>query len=104
MTGRAGPVDAAHSPAATLRPLGTAVTFEGGLWAHRQAVNRATALPHGLSMLEKAGNLDNLRIAAGRATGRFRGRVFMDSDVYKWLEAAAFEMARVPSDEIRASA
>ena len=27
----------------------------------------------------------------------------MDSDVYKWLEAAAFEMARVPSAELSKS-
>src|SRR5262245_48154209 len=101
----AGPVEATRSPAAVLKTLPAgAVTFEAGLWAQRQAVNRAAALPHGLAMLGTAGNLDNLRIAAGRATGRFRGRVFMDSDVYKWLEAAAFEMARVPSDELRASA
>jgi DUF1680 family protein len=100
----AGPVDAARSPAATLKTLaGGAVTFDAGLWARRQAVNRAAALPHGLRMLETAGNLDNLRIAAGRATGRFRGRVFMDSDVYKWLEAAAFETARVPSAELSKS-
>jgi DUF1680 family protein len=100
----AGPVEATRSPAAVLKTLATgAVTFESGLWAQRQAVNRAAALPHGLRMLETAGNLDNLRIAAGRATGRFRGRVFMDSDVYKWLEAAAFEMARGPSAELRKS-
>jgi DUF1680 family protein len=80
-----------------------AVTLDGGLLARRQAVNREAALPHGLRMLETAGNLDNLRIAAKRKTGRFRGRVFMDSDVYKWLEAAAFEMARVPSAELSSS-
>jgi DUF1680 family protein len=103
-TSTAGPVEATRSPAAMLKTLpASAVTFEGGLWARRQAVNRAAALPHGLRMLETAGNLDNLRIAAGRATGRFRGRVFMDSDVYKWLEAAAFEMARVPSAELSKS-
>ena len=28
----------------------------------------------------------------------YQGPVFMDSDVYKWLEAAAYEHARVPSD------
>ena len=62
----AGPVDATRSPAATLKTLaGGAVTFEDGLWARRQAVNRAAALPHGLRMLETAGTLDNLRIAAG---------------------------------------
>jgi uncharacterized protein len=101
---RAGTVDVAASPAARLRTLDAgAVTLEGGLWAGRQAINRDAALPHGLRMLETAGNLDNLRIAAGRATGRFRGRVFADSDVYKWLEAAALEMARVPSPSLRAS-
>src|SRR5262245_32581981 len=94
----AGPVETAHRPGAVLTTLGLrAVALEGGLLAERQAINRRSALPHGLRMLETAGNLDNLRIAAGRATGRFRGRVFMDSDVYKWLEAAAFEMARAPS-------
>ena len=100
----AGPVETAQSPGAALKTLDIrAVTFDGGLWARRQAVNREAALPHGLRMLETAGNLDNLRIAAGRKTGRFRGRVFMDSDVYKWLEAAAFEIARTPSEELRAS-
>jgi DUF1680 family protein len=100
----AGPVETAQSSGAVLKTLDIrAVTFDGGLWARRQAVNREAALPHGLRMLETAGNLDNLRIAAGRKTGRFRGRVFMDSDVYKWLEAAAFEIARAPSDQLRAS-
>ena len=106
MTARAtaGPVDSAQSAGAVLKTLDArAVTLEGGFLARRQAVNRAAALPHGLRMLEAAGNLDNLRIAARRTTGRFRGRVFMDSDVYKWLEAAAFEMARMPSAELSAS-
>ena len=101
MTARltAGPVDAAKSPAAILKTLDAgAVAIDGGVWARRQAVNRAAALPHGFRMLEAAGNLENLRIAAGRSAGRYRGPVFMDSDVYKWLEAAAFEMARAPSD------
>jgi DUF1680 family protein len=77
---------------------GGAVTIEGGLWARRQATNRDAALPHGYRMLEAAGNLENLRIAAGRSTGRYQGPVFMDSDVYKWIEAAAYEHARIPSD------
>ncbi|PYM13600.1 MAG: glycosyl hydrolase [Candidatus Rokuibacteriota bacterium] len=103
MTGAtAGPVDTARSPGAVLKTLDVrATTIDGGFWGERQTVNRQKALPHGLRMLETAGNLDNLRIAAGRTTGRFRGRVFMDSDVYKWLEAAAWEMLRAPSDELR---
>ena len=87
------------SPAATLTTLDAqAVTIEDGLWARRQAVNHETALPHGYRMLEAAGNLENLRIVAGRSTGRYRGPVFQDSDVYKWLEAAGWELGRKPSD------
>src|SRR5882672_10546095 len=94
----AGPVDVSRSAAATLTTLAARdVTIDGGFWAARQAVNRDAALPHGARMLEAAGNLDNLRLAAGKTTGRYRGPVFMDSDVYKWLEAAALEMARMPS-------
>jgi uncharacterized protein len=96
------PTDTMHSPAAKYRTLdGNAVTIEGGLWARRQATNRDAALPHGYRMLETAGNFENLRIAAGRSSGRYQGPVFMDSDVYKWLEAAAYEHARLPSEWLR---
>jgi uncharacterized protein len=104
VTEAAGPVDTRRSPEGVLRTLpARAVTLEGPLWLARQSINRERALPHGLRMLEAAGNLDNLRIAAGLATGRFRGPVFMDSDVYKWLEAAAYEVTRIPSDALTAA-
>jgi DUF1680 family protein len=89
----AGPVDTGRSPRAGWKTLEMdAVAIEGGLWAQRQTVNRQSALPHGYRMLEAAGNLENLRIAAGRSDSAYRGPVFMDSDVYKWLEAAALEV------------
>jgi len=65
-----------------------------GLWAERQAVNRAVSLPHGRRMLEEWGNFNNLRLAAGQGSGEFRGYVFQDSDIYKWLEAASIELAQ----------
>jgi DUF1680 family protein len=79
-----------------LRPVEQA-TITGGLLASRQRANGSAAIPAGHERLETAGNLDNLRIAAGSRTGDRRGPVFMDSDVYKWLEAAAWEYARRPS-------
>ncbi len=100
----AGPVDTQLSPRAVWQTLGLAeVTIEGGIWRKRQTVNRESALWHGLRMLEAAGNLENLRLAAGRASGGYRGPVFMDSDVYKWLEATAYEVARVPSASLAAA-
>src|SRR5919112_1118268 len=80
-------------------PLGAA-RITGGFWADRQRANREAALPTGQERLESAGNLENLRIAAGVASGEARGPVFMDSDVYKWLEAAAWEYGRNPSAQL----
>ena len=100
-TNAAGPVDTRRSPHARLRtlPLGSVALAEG-LWAGRQATNRAVSLPHGHRMLEQAGNLHDLRLAAGLAQGSYRGPVYMDSDLYKWLEAAAYELANGPDADL----
>ena len=50
--------------------------------------------------LEAAGNFNNLRLAAGRGEGEFRGMLFADSDVYKWLEAAAYDLAARPGAKL----
>ncbi|MGW6283191.1 glycoside hydrolase family 127 protein [Kribbella sp. NPDC055071] len=77
------------SAAVTLRPL-SAARVTGGFWAGRMAVNRAS-IPLGYDRLEAAGNIPNLRIAAGEASGEVQGASFRDSDVYKWLEAVAWD-------------
>lgn len=88
-----------------LRPLdGRGVVIRDGLLADRQRVNREVTLLHGAEELERAGTLDNLRIAAGLMSGERRGMVFSDSDVYKWLEALAWEIGREPSPELEALA
>ena len=84
-----------------LRPLDPAgVRILGGLLGDRQRVNREVTIPHGTEQLERAGTLENLRVAAGRSQGGHRGMVFSDSDVYKWLEALAWETQRQPSPEL----
>ncbi|UQU62996.1 glycoside hydrolase family 127 protein [Couchioplanes caeruleus] len=90
-----GPLVPTPDASCRLRPVTTA-RLDGGLLAERQRVNGEAAVPSGHERLRAAGNLDNLRIAAGEAAGELRGPVFMDSDVYKWLEAAAWEYARAP--------
>jgi DUF1680 family protein len=84
-------------------PLGS-VTLTGGFWARWQTANRQVSLQHGFQMLEQAGNLDNLRLAAGLIEGKFRGFVFQDSDVYKWLEAVAYELHVNPSPDLQQQA
>ena len=74
----------------------TEVQIADSFWAPRRETNRQVSLPVNLENLEKSGNLENLRLAAKGAREGFRGPVFMDSDVYKALEAAAYSLATHP--------
>jgi uncharacterized protein len=82
-----------------------------GFLAERQRVNRQRTLPHGFEQLRRSGTLDNLRLAAG-ADGGYRASAdsagatfpFLDSDVYKWLEAAGWELGRAADPALAAAA
>jgi uncharacterized protein len=85
-----------------LRPLdASGVRVTGGFWGDRLTTNRERTIPHGLEQLEASGALGNFRHAA-RGGGRYVGGIddagltfpFLDSDVYKWLEAAGWELGR----------
>jgi DUF1680 family protein len=92
-----------------LAPSGAAIA--GGFLAERQRTNRRQTIPHGFDQLERSGTLDNLRLAAG-GDGHYRARAdtsgatfpFLDSDVYKWLEAVAWELGRAPDPGLAAAA
>ncbi len=82
-------------------PVG-AVNLSEGFWQQRQTVNRTVSIRQGYEKLENAGNFNNLRLACGTGTGSYIGPVFMDSDIYKWLEAAALDLANQPNPEMEA--
>jgi uncharacterized protein len=95
-----------------MRPLGLLKSrIDGGLWADRRRTNHDVTIPHGAEQLEAAGNLFNFKLAAG-AVGSYRGSAddsgstapFLDSDVYKWLEAVGWEMAQSPDEKLLALA
>ena len=44
----------------------------------------------------------NLKVVAGELDNEFHGMVFQDSDVYKWLEEAAYALAYHPDPELKA--
>ncbi len=105
-TANPGPVDAVHSPHVTFSPLAYAdVALTNDFWHRVQAVNRTISLAHGYAMLEQAGNFANLRRAGdqndGSEDGEFIGFWFADSDVYKWLEALAWELGRAPDTALQ---
>lgn len=80
----------------------TAVKISDSFWSARQETNRIASIPVSLDNLEKAGNLNNFRLAARGATNGFSGPMFMDSDVYKAIEAASFSLATHPDRELAA--
>jgi len=93
----AGPLRPSAAARAALRPAAGS-RISGGFWQERRAVVAGVCIPQGPALLETAGNLHNLRLAAGLAEGGYRGALpFLDTDVYKWLEAAAWQAAEPDS-------
>ncbi|MFJ7215000.1 glycoside hydrolase family 127 protein [Amycolatopsis sp. NPDC098790] len=100
-----GPVHPTSAATAALRPLFLgAVTFApGSLLGDWQERNATRSLPHCIEQLDAAGALDNLRRVTGEVDAGRRNMWFADSDVYKTLEAAAWQLGRTPDDaELRA--
>jgi uncharacterized protein len=96
-----GPVSPTAAAAVVHRPLtGDGVSLTGGLLHGWQQRNLEVSLPLAMRQLETAGNLANLRLAISGATEGYRGPQFMDSDLYKTLEAIGWELALDPRPEL----
>jgi DUF1680 family protein len=66
-----------------------------GFWGRRQQVNGVATLAHCLEWIERLGWLENLdRVARGEVTVERAGWQFSDSEIYKLLEAMAWELGR----------
>jgi hypothetical protein len=76
---------------------GPGARLTGALLRDWQRRSHEASLPLALRQMEVAGNLGNLRLAAAGASDGYRGPVFMDSDLYKTLEAIGWELAHDPS-------
>lgn len=74
----------------------THVKIQDKFWAPRQETNRTVSLPHSLEMLEKSGNIKALKIAAEGAKTGHDGPLYIDSDLYKAIEAISYSLANVP--------
>ena len=84
-----------------LRPLGSGeVEITGGFWGERQTVNSEATIAHCHEWMERLGWVGNFRAAAGGRLPQDRnGVVFTDSDVFKLMEAAAWETGRSGSTD-----
>lgn len=99
-------VDTTASPHARLKPAPlTAVTLTDAFWMPRRNLLYSATLPAQFRLIEETGRLDNFRRASGKidpTVTPFKGYFFNDSDVYKWLEAAAWCVATQPDPALSA--
>jgi DUF1680 family protein len=67
----------------------------GGFWAEKQELNATTIINHCLTWMERIGWIGNFdRAADGSVAQRHDGIEFVDSEVYKLVEAMAWELGR----------
>lgn len=83
------------------------VRITDAFWSPRQHLMTDVTIPYMEKILrdevpgaEKSHAISNFRMAAGEETGEFYGMVFQDSDVAKWLEAAAYSLSLKPDKEL----
>ncbi len=87
------------------------VNIRDAFWDPLRETIRVRAIPYQWKALndalpdtEPSGSLRNFRIASGAEQGEHHGFVFQDSDVYKWLEGAAYSLMSKPDPELEARA
>ncbi len=84
------------APGRKLSPLPlTQVTIGGPFWGPWVEANRRATLPHVYEACKNTGRIDALRLQ-WRPGDPNPPHIFWDSDVAKWLEAAAYELAVHP--------
>ena len=79
------------------------VRIQDEFWSARQKLMTDVTIPYMEKILrdevpgaEKSHAISNFSMAAGEEQGEFYGMVFQDSDVAKWLEAAAYSLYLKP--------
>jgi uncharacterized protein len=91
------------SPRARLQNIpADAVRLGDGFWKERRRVTIENSIPTLLQLLEEHGIVDNFRRLSGKVDTPRRGPLFTDSDLYKWMEAAAYVLQQENRPELRA--
>lgn len=73
-------------------------------WSARQAALIDKGLEAQFQQIVSTGRLESFRRVARGESGTHEGKIFNDSDVYKWLEACGYALAIRPNDRLKAHA
>ncbi len=77
------------------------VELKDGFWKNRWDINRNTTLECVYDRFRETGRIDAFRCDYDRETGEgTRAHYFWDSDVAKWIEAAAYCLEKGPSKDL----
>ncbi len=83
------------------------IKIQDSFWSGYMKMVREKVLPYQWEILnnrvegaEPSNCISNFEIAAGLKKGDFAGMVFQDTDVAKWLEAAAYGLATEPDEAL----
>ncbi|MGH3321507.1 MAG: glycoside hydrolase family 127 protein [Streptosporangiaceae bacterium] len=97
---RHGPVRFTTFSAARWRPLPLdAITLRAGFWSRRVTRNAEVTLAHAYEQLGARGTLRNFARAA-RGEREHDGPLFSDSDLYKWVEGACWQLVSRPDGQL----
>jgi len=73
------------------------VKIDDPLWSKQFALVRDVVLPYMWEILndrieyaEKSHCIENFKVAAGLSTDKYYGTVFVDTDLYKWIESVSY--------------
>ncbi len=84
-----------------IRPVPfTAVKVSDEFWLPRIETNQRITIPFANKKNEETGRVDNFAIGAGRKEGKYTGRRFNDTDVYKVIEGIAYSLQVHPDPEL----
>ncbi|MFQ6109145.1 MAG: glycoside hydrolase family 127 protein [Candidatus Aminicenantales bacterium] len=78
----------------------TDVQITDDFWLPRMETNRRVTIPFAFRKSEETGRIDNFAKAGGLMPGKFMGRRYNDSDVFKIMEGAAYSLALHPDPEL----
>ncbi len=99
-----GVISTSASPHAKLHDVPIhAVTLGDGFWQPRLQANQSRSIPALLKELEDHGVVDNFRRLSGHKKVDRRGYLFTDSDLFKWMEAAAFVLQSSKDSQLKAT-
>jgi DUF1680 family protein len=88
--------------ATPMRPLEPSeLTIDGGFWGDYQQLNEHAIIQHCLHWVERIGWVGNFDAAAQGGPYPHAGVEFVDSEVYKLLEAMAWQLRRDPDSTLR---